>query len=209
MKRLLVVLLALGLSVPAMAHSGGVLVYNLKQSGVEFEYNSDANAWAQSPKSNHSHYLVIELDSNYPDSINLWSVETWKEKDAGVTTNYYTAEGPADINFTETSAASKTIWIISDIFPSGGSPVHIMVSGQAKPTKIGTGTYTVAAAMSGYVIFGDIIPDGDVGAGTLSMTLNPKATTALAAWVLSDSGDVDSAISDYFETTLGYEPGSD
>ncbi|MGD0571748.1 MAG: hypothetical protein ABSB11_01855 [Sedimentisphaerales bacterium] len=202
MKRLLVILLALGLSVPAMAHSGGVLVYNLKQSGVEFEYNSDANTWAQSPKSNHSHYLVIEMDSNSPGSINLWSVETWK----GVTTNYYTAEGPADINFTETSTASKTIWIISDIFSSGGSPVHIMVSGQAKPTKIGTGTYTVAAAMSGYVIFGDIIPDGDVGAGTLSMTLNPKATIALTALVLN--GDVDSAINDYL-TGLGYVPGSD
>ncbi len=208
MKRLLVVLLALGLSVPAMAHSGGVLVYNLKQSGVEFEYDSDANAWAQSPKSNHSHYLVIELDSNSPGSINLWSVETWKEKDAGVTINYYTAEGPADINFTETSTASKTIWIISDIFSSGDSSVHIMVSGQAKSTKIGTGTYTVAAAMSGYVIFGDI-PDGDVGAGTLSLTLNPKATIALTAQVQNDSGDIDSAISDYFENVLGYEPGSD
>ena len=83
-----------------------------------------------------------------------------------------------------------------------------MVSGQAKSTKIGTGTYTVAAAMSGYVIFGDI-PDGDVGAGTLSLTLNPKATIALTAQVQNDSGDIDSAISDYFENVLGYEPGSD
>jgi hypothetical protein len=208
MKRLLVVLLALGLSVPAMAQAAGVLVYNLKQNGVEFEYNSGTGAWVQSPKSNHAHYIVIEMDSNYPDSINLWSIETWKEKDAGVTTNYYTAEGPADINFIETSIANKTRWIISDIFSSGGSSTHIMVSGQAKSTKIGLQNYVVAATMSGYVIFGDI-PDEDVGAGTLSLTLNPKVTTALAAWVLSDSGDVDNAISDYFETTLGYQLGSD
>lgn len=202
MKRLLVVLLALGLSVPAMAQSTDVnaFVYNLKQSGVEFEYDSGTSAWVKSPKSNHTFYVVVEVDGSAPTSINLWSVETWKEKDAGVTTNYYTKEGPSDINFIETPIANKMMWIASgDV----GNNTLIMVSGQAKLKKIGTTTYTVAATMSGYAIFGDIEPDEDIGGNTVSLTLNPKITTALVAQVLIDSGDVDSAISDYLEG-LGY-----
>ena len=82
MKRLLLVLLVLGLSVPAIAD---VFVYNTKQSGVEFEYDSDANhgngAWVYSSTSGRTGYLVVQVDDiNSPDSINIWAFHTYKEE---------------------------------------------------------------------------------------------------------------------------------
>jgi len=198
MKRLLLVLLVLGLSVPAIAD---VFVYNLKQSGVEFGYNADKDAWAPT-KSSYVSYVVIQVDSNSPDSVNIWAIDTWKEKDAdtGETTKYYTVDGPYTISFLQTTIAKKNTWIAEGI-SSDQSNTRVMVSGQAKSTKIGTDTYTVAATLSGYAIFGDIA-DEDVGGGPVSLTLNSKITTAL----VSSDADVPGAISNYFDG-LGYVSG--
>lgn len=196
--------MAIGLSVPAMAAPAdvNVFVYNLKQSGAEFEYDSGAGGWVKEPKSNHTFYIVVEVDRSNLNSINIWSVETWKEKDAGVTTNYYTKDGPSDINFVETLIANKTTWIASgDV----GDNTLIMISGQAKSKKIGNTNYIVAATLTGYAIFGDIEPDEDIGGGTLSLTLNSKITPALVPLVSSYGGNVDSALTYYLATVLGYQ----
>jgi hypothetical protein len=192
------VLLVLGLSVPAIAD---VFVYSFKLSGAELEYNADTDAWVQVKPSNHT-YVVIQVDSNSPDSVNIWSIDTWKEKDTdtGETTKYYTVTGPDTVNFLQTLIAKKNMWIVEGTLSDS---TRFMLSGQTKSTKIGSQTYTVAATLNGYSIYGDIESEDLVG-GTLSLTLNSKVTAALAAL---DEEDVAIAIDDYFQG-LEYEPGS-
>ncbi|MGA2171853.1 MAG: hypothetical protein ABSG82_02410 [Sedimentisphaerales bacterium] len=205
MKRLLLVLLVLGLSVPAVAN---VFVYNLKQSGVEFEYNADTKdgegAWVQSPKSSDTEYVVIQVDSNSPDSVNIYSINTQKGKDPDTGEAYknYTVDGPYTISFLQTTIA-KNMWIVEGTLDDGYN-TRITLSGQAKSSKIGSHTYTVAAALSGYSIYGSINDNQDIGGGPVSLTLNSKITTAL----VSSDADVIGAIDTYFQG-LGYEPGSD
>jgi len=202
--------------------------YNLKQSGVEFEWDDGANdgagAWVHPPTSDdatfgHTMYVVVQVDSDYADAtnINIESIDTYKERDTDpdtdrpITDKYYTVEGPDTINFLQTPVARKTMWIAEGILDS--SNTHIMVSGQAKSTKIGLQKHIIATTLSGYAISGsgDITSDGDVSGGTVSLTLNSKITAALVAQVGTDGGDVDNeddvdtAIGEYFDG-LGYEP---
>jgi len=200
MKRLLLVLLVLGLSVPAIAD---VFVYNLKQSGVEFGYNADKDAWGPT-KSSYVSYVVIQVDSNSPDSVNIYSINTQKGKDPDTGEAYknYTVDGPYTISFLQTTIA-KNMWIVEGTLDDGYN-TRITLSGQAKSSKIGSHTYTVAAALSGYSIYGSINDNQDIGGGPVSLTLNSKITTAL----VSSDADVIGAIDTYFQG-LGYEPGSD
>jgi len=200
MKRLLLVLLVLGLSVPAIAD---VFVYNFKQSGVELAYNADTDAWVQS-KPGHTTYVVVQVDSNSPDSVNIWSIDTWKEKDTDeddkpITIKYYTVDGPSTVSFLQTPIAKKNVWIVEGTLDDS---TRLMLSGQSKSTKIGTTKYIVAATLSGYSIYGSIDEEDLVG-GTISLTLNSTITKVL----VSSDDDVDGAISDYFENTLGYTQG--
>jgi hypothetical protein len=210
MKRLLLVLLVLGLSVPAIAD---VFVYNVKQSGVKLYYdetaNNDEGAWVQSKPSGTTYVVIQVTDSSSAESVDVWTIDTWtekvKEEDENgrmttVTYKYYTVYGPDSVNFIETPIAKKNMWIAEGTLESGDNSACFMVSGQTKSTKIGSQTYTVAAALSGYSIFGDVSSQ-DVGGGTVSFTLNSKITKEL----VSSDDDVEVAISDYFETVLGYE----
>jgi hypothetical protein len=195
MKRLLLVLLVLGLSVPAIAD---VFVYNFKKSGVEFE--NDGDAWIKSPKSSDTTYVVIQVDSNSPDSINIWSVDTSKGKDpdTGETFKTYTVDGPSTVSFLQTPIAKKNTWIIEGTLDDS---TRLMLSGQTKLTKISSQMYTVAAALSGYSIYGSIDGEDLVGA-TISLTLNATITKVM----VSSDEDIAGAIDDYFHG-LGYDPG--
>ena len=198
MKRLLLVLLVLGMSVPAIAD---VFVYNLRQSGVKFEYDADANngngAWFQSP-SNGYKYFVIQVDEiNFPGSVNIWSVDTYKVK--GDPCEYYTVNGSDTINFLQTPIAKKMMWIAEGTFSSDES--RVMLSGPEKLTKIGSQKYTVANTLSGYFITGDIINSQEIKGGKMSWTLNSKITKAL----VSSNANVAGAIDTYFQG-LGYVP---
>jgi hypothetical protein len=207
MKKWLLVLLVLGLSVPAIAD---VFVYNFKQSGVDFYYDGDVDAWVKSKSGGGTTYVVVQVDSDYANAtdINIWSIDTWKEKetdeDTGktITIKYYSVDGPYTMSFLQTLIAKKTMWIVEgDVGDEYNS--RIMLSGQAKSTKIGTVNYIVAATLSGYSIDGSI-GSGDVEGGTVSLKLNSTITKALVA---SDE-DVLGAIDSYFgEDGLGYEPG--
>jgi hypothetical protein len=201
MKKWLLVLLVLGLAVPAIAD---VFVYNFKLGGVYFEQDDEGN-WVRSKPEGDTLYFVIQVDSNSPDSVNIRVIDTWKEKDdEGVMHKYYTIDGPYTISFLQTLIARKNTWIIEGT-TSDEDNTRIMVSGQAKLKKIGTPTYTVAATLTGYLIYGNI-ESQEVGGHTVSLKLNSKITTAL----VSSDADVTGAIDAYFgEDGLGYEPGPD
>jgi len=206
MKRLVLVLLVLGLSVPAIAD---VFVYNSSfKSGVEFKYDGDKDAWGQL-KVSGSAYVVVRVDSNSPNDVDIWSIDTWEEKDTDeddkpITIKYYTVDGPLTLSFLQTLIANKNTWIIEGT-PGDQHNSRNLFSGQAKLTKIGSQTYTVAATLSGYVIFGDIESE-NVGGGPMSLKLNSKFTLYVQQQ-MAVGEDVESAISDYFENVLGYEPG--
>jgi hypothetical protein len=197
-KTFLLALLVLGLSVPAIAD---VFVYNAKQSGMEFGYDADTDAWIQS-KSGDTTYIVIQTDSNSPGFVNICAINTWKEKDdEGVMYKYYALDGVYTISFLQTQIAKKNTWIISGT-SSDEHNARIMVSGQARSIKIGSGTYTAAALLNGYTTYGDIESE-NIGGGPLSLQLNFRITEEL----VSSDEDITDAISAYFEEVLGYEPG--
>jgi hypothetical protein len=197
-KTFLLVLLVLGLSVPAVAD---VLVYNAKQSGMEFGYDADADAWVQS-KPGAVAYVVIQTDSNTPGFVSICSINTWKEKDdEGVMHKYYAFDGIYIISFLQTPIAKKNTWVISGT-SSERYNARIMVSGQARSIKIGSGAYTAAALLNGYTTYGDIESE-NIGGGPLSLQLNFRITEEL----VSSDEDITDAISAYLEEVLGYEPG--
>jgi hypothetical protein len=208
------VLLVLGLSVPAIAD---VFVYNLKQGGVGFVYDESANdgegAWVHPPTSDdttfgHTMYLVIQVDREAEtlDSIDILTIDTWKEKDTDendkpITVKYYSVSDSDTINFVETPVAKKNTWLAEGILES--SNTHVMLSGQTKSTKIGDTKYVVAATLSGYQISGDIASQ-DISGGTASLTLNSKFTLYVQQQ-MNDGEDVGTAINGYVEDVLGYE----
>jgi hypothetical protein len=198
MKRLLMILLVLGLSVPAIAD---VFVYNIKLSGVYFE-NED-EGWVKSKPSGTS-YLVIQKNDG-SDSINIWVIETWKDQqededtDKMTTVKFYSVDGPSNISFLETLVSKKNTWLAE------GDLVdykHIMLWGQTKSANINSTQYTVAGSLSGYLVCGDI-SDDEVGGYTVSLKLNATITKVL----MDGEADLANAIVDYFESTLGYEQG--
>jgi hypothetical protein len=190
-------LLVLAISVTAMAD---VFVYNTKQTGVEFGYSEDSDAWDQL-KSDDTTYVVIQVDSNTPDFVNICTINTWKEKDdVGLKHKYYALDGVYLISFLQTPIAKKNTWIISGT-SSELYNTHIMVSGQAKPAKIGSGTFTVASVLNGYTTYGDI-ENQNVGGGRLSLQLNFRITEEL----VSRDEDMIDAVSAYLEEVLGFEP---
>lgn len=192
----------LGLSVPAIAD---VFVYDATSTSfTEFEYDDSANGgnggWIKEPKPIYKEYFVIQLDENDLNSVNVWEIDTWKETNP--TTYYYSKNGPDNISFLQTTIVNKNTWIANGAlsFPTNAL---IMMSGQTKSVKINGTEYTVASTLSGYCIWGDIEPDEDVGVSQGTLSLDSKYTAGLIGWVQTDSGDVDSAIDDYF-TSLGY-----
>jgi hypothetical protein len=197
MKKWLLVLLVLGVAVPAVAD---VFIYNVKQRGVDFYYDEDKESWTKSKASGSGTYLIAE--PNYDENtVNIWEAETWKEKDeeTGETYKYYEVGDMYTLDFLQTQIGKKLMWIISGT--NDAYNTRIMLAGQEKLKKIGTENHTVAAALTGYAIWGDIV-DEDLGGGAVSLTLNSKFTL----YVQDSEEDAATAISDYLENVLGYEP---
>jgi hypothetical protein len=161
MKRLLLVLLVLGLSVPAIAD---VFIYNLKQSGVEFQ--DEEGNWTQSKVSDTT-YFVIEVDMDGPSLVSLWSVDTWKASGK----NYYDVNEQDVSNFELLPAQNGKKWII--LYASDTE--HGLLTGQVQSTKIGNQKLNIATKLTGYFIWHDVT-GGDIGAGTMSLQLNVTMT---------------------------------
>jgi hypothetical protein len=162
MKRLLLVLLVLGVSMPAGAD---VLVYNMKASNAEYKYNSDSsdsNAWGQIKDTNTA-FVIFELPGG--GSTNVWAVYTYKAKDPnGKTQNYCKGENWGILGFEHASLSpTKAKWVISDA--SNGR--RIILTGDVKTTNIcsyksscnschdpskGTPTFDITSSFTGYSI---------------------------------------------------------
>lgn len=165
MKRLFLILLVLGVSIPAGAD---VFVYNMKISDVEFEYEWDG--W-ELVKDSDTQFIIIERAGS--DSIKVWTIDTWKEKDPnGKMQNYYEAEYDGEIGFVEAQVGKKLMWMITG---TADGDDRNLLTGEAKPTKIGVATPTVAAKLAGMSLF-DVEDSGDryIGYSKMTMSLDKK-----------------------------------
>ena len=159
MKQLLLVLLVLGVSMPA---SADVLVYNMKASNAEYKYNSDSNAWGQIKDTNTA-FVIFEPPSG--DSTNVWAVYTYKAKDPnGKIQNYCKGENWGTLGFEHASLSpTKAKWVISD----AANGRRIILTGDVKTSKIcsyksscnschdpskGTPTFDITSSFAGYSI---------------------------------------------------------
>jgi hypothetical protein len=109
MKQLLLVLLLLGVSMPA---SADVHVYTMKASSAEYKYNSDSNALGQIEDANA--FVIFEPPGG--GSANVWDVYTYKARDPnGKTQNYCRGENRGASGFEHASLSpTKAKWVISD-----------------------------------------------------------------------------------------------
>jgi hypothetical protein len=198
MKKLLLVLLILGLSLPASAE---VFIYNLKQSGTEYQY--DEGGWTQSKVSSTS-YLVIEPNIDDANFVNVWSVDTWKEKDdTGKMQNYYEVQDVFTLELIQAQIGNKLMWIMPVAIGDGDNG---LLTGQAKTRKIGTVNHTIAATLTGYFIWHETDGDyRDEGAGTMSLKLSSKMTND---WHALSGEDAANAIVAYLESK-GYIEGEE
>jgi hypothetical protein len=196
MKKSLLVLLLLGLSAPAGAE---VLVYNLTQRGVAFEY--DGETWTQYTVA-YTTYAVIDMNISDTNLVSIWSIDFWTEKDAnGHNQKYYEVNEKSFELLKVQIPGKKLIWIIS----GEDDTDHSMVTGTASPTKIGSEKPTIPTKLTGYFKwYGTDTDFREIGTGTVSMTLNSKMTTA----EYSKSGE--DAANDIVASLVsnGYKPGS-
>jgi hypothetical protein len=194
MKKLLLVLLVLGVSLPAGAE---VFIYNSNQSGTEFEY--DGSEWTQYKVGGRTTYVVIEPNSDDANFVNVWSVDTWRGKDAnGVMHNYYEVQDMVTLEFIQARIGNKLMWIV----PIVGDTEYDLLTGQAKKVKIDAENHTIPVTLTGYFIWNESDVDyRDEGAGTTSMKLNAKMTKQ---WHSLGGEDAKDAIVAYLESK-GYE----
>ena len=173
MKQLLLVLLALGVSMPA---SADVHVYTMKASSEEYKYNSDSNALGQIKDTNA--FVIFELPGG--GSANVWDVYTYKAKDPnGKTQNYCKGENRGTLGFEHASLGPATAkWVISD----AANGRRIILTGDVKKTNIrsyksscnschdpskGTPTFDITSSFTGYSI-----KDGADANHTITLSLN-------------------------------------
>jgi hypothetical protein len=189
MKQLLLVLLILGMSMPAGAN---VLVYNMKASSVEYKYNSDSNATGQIKDTNA--FVVFELPGG--GSAGVWDIYTYKAKDPnGKMQNYCKGENRGISGFEHASLSpTKAKWVISDA-ANGRS---IILTGDVKTAKIrshksscnschdpskGTPTFDITSSFAGNSIK-DKTSAGDTNALSLNVyVVSPNETVKMPVLV--------------------------
>lgn len=138
MKQLLLVLLILGVSVPAV---GDVFVYNWIENKTGFEL--DGSTWEQI-KDKPAGYNVVDVDNN---EITIWSIVTWKGKDKnGKTQNFCELDFVESYELLQVQIENKQMWII----PAAGDAWRMLLMGEAKPNKISSST--IAAKLDGFAI---------------------------------------------------------
>lgn len=195
MKRLMSLLLVLAFAAPAMAPpvlSDPVLIYNWKEKIIEMEL--EAEQWYQW-KENLKGYIVLE--PNAPDEANIWFIETWKEKDLdGKMRKYYYTDGPFTLELIKADLGKKTVWVLISM-----SDQHsLILTGDAKPTKIGGEKFTIPKKFDGTFVWDEPQGDDDRDFGTAkeSLRLHPRRTAEAkeAKWTGRQAAD---AIADHLE----------
>jgi hypothetical protein len=194
MKRLLLILVVLGVSIPA---SADVFIYNSKQANVSIDY--DGIIWKQS-KETETVYVIVEPTSS--TTAGIWAIGIWKEKDkSGQTTKYAAAEEVGEVDFIQAQVGKKLIWIIS----AQDSNSQTLLTGQAKPTKIDDVTFTIASSLTGYGIWdeSEFVNERDLGTGKITLKLNKNFTAEAHMRGLIHGGEAMVALMDYLKSEDG------
>jgi hypothetical protein len=170
MKRLIMILIILAIAVPAGA-KGLVLVYNMKQSNANIEWDDGAKQWSQAKEAETAFVIIEPTGSN---SAGVFFVSTWSEKDdTGKVKKLARAESKGEFELITAQSGKKQIWTITA--EDGNN--RVMVSGEAKAGKIGTSTPTFASKLSGISIWDE--EDGSdrrIGSGKITLGLNASYT---------------------------------
>jgi hypothetical protein len=160
-KMLFVLLVVLAFSASAFAPpplAPTALIYNLKEKYVESEnYGGGWELWTCSCKG----YVVVEIDG---DTAYVEFIETWTE---GKDKYGYTWSEKSDV-LTQV-IGKKTMLIVSE----GDEAFRILLTGEVKPTKIGTAKPDIAKKLSGNYIENEV---DYVYSAAVSVSLNTKMT---------------------------------
>ncbi|MBN2019368.1 MAG: hypothetical protein JW749_04010 [Sedimentisphaerales bacterium] len=165
MKKLLFVLLLLGLTVPV---SADVLVYTMSNKGISFM--EDSPDW-EMEKENIKGYIILEGGPG-DDTVDMWVIATYKEKDKnGKMQKYVSAESLGELGIITADAGKKTIWIITS---GDNEDQRILLKGYVRNSKIGT----IATKLVGNVIWDteDNPGERDIGSSKVTLSLHTKYT---------------------------------
>lgn len=230
MKRLLLILLVLGLVVPVSAE---VFVYNVKTKGVELDYYADSGwtEWTEQKVTQEDgpSYVICE-PNEINHTIKVWFIDTWTWKEDGKNVKYAQIDPwtsgkklifiqgiPGTYNkLDEFVPGNKTIWVISgfnklwDLDTNDVNNVDVgWIKGEAKPRKIGNQKATVAATLTGFEMcqmwsVRDKDPDyysGLVYRTNISWRLNSNLSLLVQGHIGEEAVDI---VLDYLEKH-GYE----
>ena len=196
MKKLLFVLLVLGLAVPV---SADVLVYSSKQAGTNVS-TEDGFTWEQT-KATETAYIIVEPFND--GTAGIWAVNLWKEKDKfGKTTKFVEADEVGDVDLIEATVGKKTMWIISSVDPNN----RTMLSGAAKLTKIDTDTVLVAGSLTGISIWDEPGDAGsrDLGSGKVTLKFNKVFTVFAKENGITNGGNAMTQLVEFLVDEEGY-----
>ena len=195
MKRLLLVLMLLCIFIPVNA-KGTAFVYKVKETDTGLESN-DGHSWEKYNK-NRTGYLIVEPNDN--NTASVWPINTWTAK--GTKQKYYEQNDMMTFGFLRALVGKNTVWIMT--YADEGQ--SFMFSGTAKLVKIATPKPSVAATLTGTMIWLDEEDTYiDVGSGKMSMNMD----TLLTTFAYTHTGDETVAhVVDYL-ISLHYQAGTE
>jgi hypothetical protein len=198
MKRLVVVVILLCVFIPVNAKATA-FVYKIKETYTGI-YTEDGGSTWEAYKENNTGYLIVEPGDN--NTASVWNINIRKDPN-GTKQKYYQQRDTMIFEFLQILVGNKTMWIMT----YASDEENFMLSGAAKPAKIGTVTPkpTVATAITGTSIgFYEEDPStSDFGSAKISLSLD----TYLTIYGYANSGeDTLAYVIDYLETTLHYLP---
>jgi hypothetical protein len=203
MKRLLLVLMLLCVFIPVNA-KGTAFVYKMKETDTGLESNDGGSSW-EKYKKNHTGYIIVEPGDN--NTASVWPINTWTAKDEnGTKQKYYEQQDMMTFGFLQVLVGRNTVWIMTYADDVNGGE-SFMFSGRAKLVNIATPKPSIAATLTGTMIWLDEEDTYiDVGSGKMSMSLD----TLLTTYGYTHTGEETLAyVISYLENTLHYLPGTE
>jgi hypothetical protein len=174
----------------SVSNVADLLVYNLKSLNTKIEFIS--GGWS-SGKIFDTYYLVVEPNGGkLTDRI----IGIWKGKGGK---KYYEDDGTLGTSeLLQVQIGKKQMWIMTGDDGKG----RILLTGEAKPTKVGDVKPVIAAKLVGIAVV-DIVEGSDrhIGTRKMSVSINPKVTSYLQGF---KGEDAISKLFDYLKSQ-GYE----
>jgi len=195
MKRLLLVLTLLCVLIPVNA-KGTAFVYKMKETDTGLESN-DGSSW-EKYNENLTGYLIVEPNDN--NTASIWSINTWTSK--GTKQKYYEQQDMMTFGLLRVPVGGNTVWIMT----YADEEQSFIFSGTAKPVKIATPNPSVAATLTGTMIWFDEEDTYiDFGSGKISLSVD----TILTTYAYTHTGDETVAHVIAYLTTLNYRAGTE